>query len=945
YQDDLGDVWSENEDDSDDSVQLSSSEDEYAAVRSGVKKKPKKSRGRVSRADQEPSTEVQALLGMANESYLSGAFEDAVRLLEEIIRIDSHVYKAFKLLATIYIDKSDKIKALTALSTAALIKPKSKEDWDECYQLGYDLGNYQDAIVYCSRSLAVNSSDVSVLYRRAMLYKMEDNLSRAAEDFCKILKLQPYNTTVIMELAIIYVSQNRLSQASKLYEDLLQDADNASSSQDSSGSYIVNEGGADQTPVFGWSELNILAEIYVKQRAWAKIVKTIKYVSRWIHGRADEKWWDDLSNDAEFDERKENLEKFTRSAKKNSPLLYQLPVDLRVKLGFARLHLNDSDEAKLHFGYILDEDVGRYSDLYFEIGDALSGAGFYHEALDYYLQLYQLEQGETPTSLALAIAKCYLYINDLEQAEMAYKYVQSRDPTNFDAQFELADLYARTNRNDEAKELLDYISLQRKKLRDPSVISDDDEKSMSGIEEEQNNNGNGDSIVVKPEVTSFFEGNSQSRRGPAAKKEGKKYQRRTEEEKIVMEAIATDKVMKYYARLKRFDELMKTGSMVAVHEWLHVATLLSEEFMKVRKFFPSDKRKIFRGVIVTHKRRTKLDLDQRIQQLSDKISNSLSDVEEDDDAVLPEGITEFRGITFDEWFDLFMQYALVLTRNDEYSDASNILRTAKTANVFYQNSQRVEWAELVHISCAFLARDYTAVNELTRNYLNNHQFYTDALRLFVASLPSGNKACDIFSGANNHKYLLRQIKASDSIIQNKSIVGAAKILNSELKFEREHALLLVMYGQCMILGKSYAPSLPYLLRAVSVAPKDPQILLSIALAHIHRAIQRQTTNRHMQIVQGLTYMVDYYKIRSKMGIHEHQEAAYNMARSYHMLGLNGLAFKYYEEVLSFKNTTEGGEIDDDYDLKMSAAYNLQLIYTISGNGELARKMVDDYLTI
>ena len=40
-----------------------------------------------------------------------------------------------------------------------------------------------------------------------------------------------------------------------------------------------------------------------------------------------------------------------------------------------------------------------------------------------------------------------------------------------------------------------------------------------------------------------------------------------------------------------------------------------------------------------------------------------------------------------------------------------------------------------------------------------------------------------------------------------------------------------------------------------------------------------------------------------------------------------------------------GEGDEDYDLSWEAAYNLSLIYNINGNPKLAKKVIDDYLTV
>ena len=74
---------------------------------------------------------------------------------------------------------------------------------------------------------------------------------------------------------------------------------------------------------------------------------------------------------------------------------------------------------------------------------------------------------------------------------------------------------------------------------------------------------------------------------------------------------------------------------------------------------------------------------------------------------------------------------------------------------------------------------------------------------------------------------------------------------------------------------------------------------------------------------------------------ELQEVHFNIGRSFHTLGLFSLAAHHYTKVLEdFPLTT-----DFEYDLRYHAAYNLQSIYSISGNFKLSRSIVDKYLVI
>lgn len=77
-------------------------------------------------------------------------------------------------------------------------------------------------------------------------------------------------------------------------------------------------------------------------------------------------------------------------------------------------------------------------------------------------------------------------------------------------------------------------------------------------------------------------------------------------------------------------------------------------------------------------------------------------------------------------------------------------------------------------------------------------------------------------------------------------------------------------------------------------------------------------------------------------VEERQEAHYNIARAYHMLGLTNLAVPYYRRVLE-EVSQEGSLVRED--LVIDVAYNLQTIYSVGGNYVLAQAIIKKYLKI
>ena len=145
------------------------------------------------------------------------------------------------------------------------------------------------------------------------------------------------------------------------------------------------------------------------------------------------------------------------------------------------------------------------------------------------------------------------------------------------------------------------------------------------------------------------------------------------------------------------------------------------------------------------------------------------------------------------------------------------------------------------------------------------------------------------------------------------------------------------------------------------------VLLSIGLAYLHRSMQRQCENRHMQALQALAFLFEYYNARIESPEDEsnddsqqaqaeqeqgqvkgraerQQEAEFNVGRSFHHLGLAHLAVPYYYRCLEISDAwRDRGGIGGD--LKWEAAYMLQMVYITSGNPQMAMEVAERWLVI
>jgi general transcription factor 3C polypeptide 3 (transcription factor C subunit 4) len=95
-------------------------------------------------------------------------------------------------------------------------------------------------------------------------------------------------------------------------------------------------------------QLLILADLYNVVGEHENAIITIRKGCRWLQGRAEQKYWDALEDDREYDTA-EMAE--SRKPAPNAPVSgggYALDVNARHRLGIARLNIGDVGEGKVH---------------------------------------------------------------------------------------------------------------------------------------------------------------------------------------------------------------------------------------------------------------------------------------------------------------------------------------------------------------------------------------------------------------------------------------------------------------------------------------------------------------------------------------------------------------------------------------------------------------------
>jgi len=749
----------------------------------GSKGRAGKGGGRRTVGEENLSFEVKSLLGEANQSYGLGNPNKALELVKKVIQIEAGVYSAWKLLGEILKEKNEQHRCLLAWLTAAHTKPKDWELWLICArmsldQYGPDKQNYRDQAIYCyNRAIRANPDNIDAIYDRSLLYKKNGQLNKAAEGFIALYRLLPNDMTIMREIAALYIELNKIPEAIEYYTRSVE--------------FFMTTGNPDKA--FGWSELNILVELYMMSHQWGEAIKMLKNIGRWLYGRAEEYYWDKLEDDREWD----STDARRRAVREYVParfdaVTYTLPLELRVKLGVCRIKQNVKNEAMVHFEHLNEVDSVEYYDLFQEVGDSLCEAKAYEEAIQYYSHVVEGNQ-YLDRKLWFNMATCYKALNQVEDAEDCYATVLEAYPKDTEAMMELASIYEVSGRKAEALELVNEVIALRKD-KDKAAAS----KSNAPPAVEAGPAGD--------DPMAFFPNQPTTRRTrkshPGAL---------TAEQRAEMNYRKTEQTSVKYRKLKYLRAGMEAGDPVAVKDWLDTAGELVDDFRNTKALFPSERGKAFKGFVSTAQRRAKAKGDkERLERMQHRLEESLTFDDDQPDTL--EDATKFRGLDFDTWLYIFMQYALCLAKHDNHLDAYDVCSVAKEANVFYLNKKKMFTIWTTWLACAIWVHDSESCSTISRWFMSTYQFQTEAYSLFVGALTMSRNGREVFHNNANQKFLLRQIKIMDESISGIKRTNAASLTNvdehgREYKPERLDTSLLMLYGHILASGKSYLSAL------------------------------------------------------------------------------------------------------------------------------------------
>lgn len=189
--------------------------------------KPGKSKAALEKCLQLDPKNKLAYEKLAELYFLVQQYKDALRNLDEVLKLEITNPKAYFMKGMCYRDLGDTIKAVSSFQTAI---EQKKEYYDAYLQLAmiYHRKNDKLALQYYDGAIRVNPKSVDAYYGRGLWYQEnERNYDKAIQDYTSALQIAPNTPRVHFALGFLHYQYLKVyDQAIKHYNDAVK-ADSA----------------------------------------------------------------------------------------------------------------------------------------------------------------------------------------------------------------------------------------------------------------------------------------------------------------------------------------------------------------------------------------------------------------------------------------------------------------------------------------------------------------------------------------------------------------------------------------------------------------------------------------------------------------------------------------------------------------------------------------------
>ncbi|KAL3959064.1 hypothetical protein ACCO45_007226 [Purpureocillium lilacinum] len=396
---------------------------EFLASHHGASDAPRSARGggrgrgaRGPRKAAKPRGDITARLSKVNQAFLAGDYDQAVDLAFEVIRINAETHQAWTALSSIFRERGELDRALSAMVYAAHLRPKDVSGWMRCASFALDTieedekTNLNTARLCYSAALRADPTHIDARLGKAAVCHRQGHHAAAVAEYKIVLRSRPYDLDLVRKLAESCVDSKNPSTALPAAIQAYRQ-------------FFDHEIRSPASPELEslWHDVGIYVELFAAGERYGEAVHELKALSRWLVGRGSEKYWDGYQeDDREWD----------TGADRRS----QVPEYSAHPSDETLLKLGHETEALRHLGWFDTTDshtadfVGDFPFLIYELGTELA---------------------RYPATL-LQLGRCYLTLGEQPAAEECFLAAIDADEDSIEARVELANMYERAREDEEA---------------------------------------------------------------------------------------------------------------------------------------------------------------------------------------------------------------------------------------------------------------------------------------------------------------------------------------------------------------------------------------------------------------------------------------------------------------------------------------------------------------
>ena len=270
-------------------------------------------------------------------------------------------------------------------------------------------------------------------------------------------------------------------------------------------------------------------------------------------------------------------------------------------------------------------------------------------------------------------------------------------------------------------------------------------------------------------------------------------------------------------------------------------------------------------------------------------------------------------VTEDQEFALFKQMCQILFERKRFVELQRLTFSALGSPVFTKKPDIIK-------ECEFLC--------LLSSFYNGDSYHAyNLVRELVIKNVSSNSVWNLFNLV---------IMRADDVRHNRFLMRL-------MSRNPDNLALGILNGHNCLVAGTYKYSLGEYMSAFKADSDNPLVALMLGLTFCHMACQKFSAKKHSLVVQASSFLNTYKSLRGDC-----QEVNYNLGRAMHQLGLLPAALFYYKKGLeqgpSIEKEKDSGHLNI-FDLSKEIAFNMSLIYSSSGNHQLARHYTEKYITV